>query len=128
MTRTERLQQLTQLRLQADQARLAAVTLKETNLRQTLQDLAHQRKQRLHAPEGSGDAASVAGADLNWQLWVDQRRTTINAELARTLAEKEEVTVALRRSFGQDQAAQRLHQAAQTAARAAVSRRAHYES
>ena len=63
MTKTQHLQQLTQLRLQADQAKLARVLSKEAELRQTLQDLAQQRKQRLNLPQDVGDAASVAGAD-----------------------------------------------------------------
>ncbi|EBA13841.1 hypothetical protein [Roseobacter sp. CCS2] len=128
MSKTQHLQQITQLRLQADRANLAVVLSKENDLRQTLQDLAHQRKQRLDTPQDGGDAASVAIADLNWQLWIDQRRTIINAELARVLAEKEELTAKLRRSFGKDQAAQRLYQTSQATARIAVARKALYES
>ncbi|PJI86116.1 hypothetical protein BC777_2474 [Yoonia maricola] len=127
-TRLQALTELTQLRLQADQAKLAAVMVKEIDLRQTLHDLAVQRKQRIGTQLGHGDAGSLAGADLNWQLWVDQRRTAINSELALVLAEKAECTVMLRKSFGQDQAAQQVHRAAQAAARTVALRRLHYES
>ncbi|MEJ8562622.1 hypothetical protein QTO30_16270 [Yoonia sp. GPGPB17] len=122
------MQQLTHLRLQADQARLAVVLRKETELRQTLQDLAQKRRQRLSAPQNGGDAASVAGADLNWQLWIDQRHTTITADLARTLAEKVELTAMLRRSFGRDQAARQVHKVFQQSEQMTIARRAHYES
>jgi len=96
------------LRFQADQAKLAQVQVRELALRQNLQDLVQQRRALAENAAGANDAATIAGADVQWQAWVDQRRKAINSELAQILAQKADCLAALRRSFGQDQAAQGL--------------------
>ena len=126
--RFEMLTRLTDVRLQADQARMAELLAHEAELRQTLQDLAAQRQKQSWPAIGAGDAAAVARADLHWQLWIDQRRNTINTELARVLAQKEECKATLRISFGRDQAAQRLWKTANVSAKEALIRKARYES
>ncbi len=131
MSQAKRLQALTKvtnLRLQADKATLAKVLAKEADLRRNLQDLGRLRDKRMDTDLASYDAAFVAAADLNWQLWIDERRNTINAELAKTLAQKEECKATLRKSFGKDQAAQSLERAGRAALKMVADRRARYES
>ena len=126
--RADALGKVTQLRLQADQAKLAGLHAHETGLRQNLQDLIRQRRPLRVLDRADVDAATKAGADLRWQLWVDQRRRAINEELALLLAQKAECEVVLRKSFGQDQAAQMLNKQVQANAKQARLRRASYDS
>lgn len=131
MNQAKRLHELTKvtnLRLKADKARLAEVLSTESDLRRNLQDLGRLRLQRMDNDAISRDAAFLAAADLNWQLWIDERRKTINTELAKILAQKEECKAILRASFGKDQAAQSLHKAEKLAVKKAAGRRTHYES
>lgn len=126
-----RLQQLTQvtgLRFQADQGHLAKVSARETDLLRNLYELNVQRAQKAEIGGGSDDAASLAKVNLNWQLWIDQRRTAINAELALVRAEKVECIAQLRMSFGQNEAAQNMDKAASLSAKTALSRKANQES
>jgi enoyl-CoA hydratase/carnithine racemase len=121
--RVKALVQVSALRFQADQARLAQLQAKERDLRQNLQDLVQQRNARAVLATGADDPATIAGADVQWHAWVDQRRKTINAELAQLLAQKADYQARVQRSFGQDQAAQALLQKVQVA-----QRRSTYES
>lgn len=126
--RLEALKTVTELRLQADQARMTEVSVNEADLRRKLEDLALRRQDRSWPALAGGDASAVARADLYWQLWIDQRRSAINAELASVLAQKAERKAVLRESLGRDQAAQKMYTSALTAAKSLASRRAHYES
>ena len=124
----EALVQVTRLRFQVDQAKLAELSAKEQALRQNLHDLVVQRKNQAPVVGKRDDPASVAGVGLQWQLWVDQRRRAINAELALLFAQKAECQAKLRKSFGQDQAAQALCEKAQTLAKKMQMDRGSYES
>ncbi|HEV8034698.1 hypothetical protein [Yoonia sp.] len=106
--RIKALVQVSALRFQADQARLAQLLAKERDLRKNLQDLVRQRNARAASATRADDPATIAGADVQWHAWVDQRRKTINTELAQLLAQKSDCLARVQRSFGQDQAAQEL--------------------
>lgn len=108
---------LSGMRFQADQAKLAQLQAKERALRQNLQDLVQQRRARSLSATDTVDPATIAGADVQWHSWVDQRRKTINAELAQLLAQIADSQARLRKSFGQDQAAQQLLAKVQAAQR-----------
>ncbi|WP_019955541.1 hypothetical protein [Yoonia vestfoldensis] len=99
------LQNLTDLALRAAQADLAALKAKEADLRQNLIALSGQKTRD---PRPLHDPALVAGADLRWQRWVDQRRAAINAELAQVMALIDNSQRRLRGLFGRDQAARAL--------------------
>ena len=115
--RVKALVQVSGLKFQADQAKLAQLHAKERALRQNLQDLVQQRNARATSPTRADDPATIAGADVQWHAWVDQRRKTINTELAQLLAQKADFQARLKRSFGQDQAAQALLKQMQAAQR-----------
>ncbi len=100
----------------AEQARMAALRRREAELRETIADLDRPR----HDPTTpiEDDAALRAGADLNWQLWVDTRRSALNVELARCLVAQADARIVLSRAFGRNQAAQAIRDKGQRTARA----------
>ena len=119
---------VTELKLQAARARLAEVATREAALRDNLAQLEQTRRNPADLLDRTPDPATIAGADLRWQRWADQRRAAITAELARVLAEKAQATRALARAFGRDAAARGLQDKADAAARQIAARRAAYES
>ncbi|MCG3269103.1 hypothetical protein [Yoonia sp. I 8.24] len=105
---TQGLAQLTDIALQAAHVKMAAIVARETGLRENLAQLAIHDEKPKQVPVTMADAAFAADATVRWQQWVDQRRTTINTELAQVMALKEHCRVDLARAFGRDQAAKAL--------------------
>lgn len=120
------LQQMAALRFRAVQSEMAALLAKETALRQNLDQLVHARRSQVEAQRADDDVALVAGADVRWHRWVDQRRGVINTELAQVLAQKAACHVRLQTAFGKDQAAQELLKRAMSADQQIAERRASY--
>ncbi len=102
------LSRLTDITLQAAQAKMAAVVARETGLRENLAQLAAHDGKPKQIPVSMIDAAFAADATVRWQQWVDQLRTTINTELAQVMALKEHCRAELAQAFGRDQAAKAL--------------------
>ena len=97
------LQDLTGLALRALQTEMHRLSAKEQALRQNLSDLTAQRATQ--GMRAADDPALIAGADLRWQQWVDQRRAMVNMELAQVLALMANCQQRLQRAFGRDQVA-----------------------
>ncbi|WP_322891193.1 MULTISPECIES: hypothetical protein [unclassified Yoonia] len=116
---------LTGLALRAAQAEMAELKAREADLRQNLTDLLAQKTRD---PRPQNDPALIAGADLRWQQWVDQRRATVNAELAQVLAQIDNRQRRLRGLFGRDQAARALVEKARKDDRSNRLRSMDYES
>jgi hypothetical protein len=108
LKRIKALGRITALKHHAIQIEMAALLARERALRRNLADLASERKATSEVERSADDPARVAGAEVRWQVWVDQRRATINAELAQVLAQKADCTARLRLAFGKDQVAQAL--------------------
>lgn len=131
MTATHRIRGLlpvSQARFRAAQARMTALLAREAGLEKNLMQLTESRQNLSRSPRQPNDAALIAGADLHWQRWVDQRRATINAELAQLRVLKENCRADLQRAFGQDQVLHALVRRAEEDDRSALRRRASYES
>jgi hypothetical protein len=124
----EILTRIAALRFQRDQAKLAEILAQEANLRRTLQELGTQRRASTKRRMDQDDAAFNAGADVQWHIWVEQRKKALNAQLAQVLAQKMDRQAVLKRSFGQDQAAKRLQTQTAEQLGALQRRRADYES
>jgi hypothetical protein len=122
------LSQITALRFQRDQAKLADLQTQEADLRQKLQDLGAQRRTSAERHRHQNDTAFNAGADVQWHIWVEQRKKALNTQLVQVLAQKLECQVVLQRSFGQDQAAEKLMKQRLKEFEALQRRRASYES
>lgn len=100
----DRLGALSGLQFRAAQSEMAALLRREARLRQNLAQLTESKHAHARAKRAPDDAALVAGADIRWQQWVDQRRATINGELAQVLVLKDGCLQRLRIAFGRDQA------------------------
>ncbi|MEO0918761.1 MAG: hypothetical protein AAFY31_17585 [Pseudomonadota bacterium] len=116
------------LAYRAAQADMARITQKEADLRRNLAQLTESKASLARTPRPSDDAAMIAGADIRWHRWVDQRRAAINAELAQVRASKDYYQSKLRLAFGKDQVASALLDSAVLGARRESSRRSNYES
>lgn len=122
------LPQVTGLILQKARADLATLQQKAGGLRRNLADLGAQRADWAQVARPADDPALIAGADLRWQQWADQRRAAINNELAQVMAQIALAQQRLQRAFGRDQAAQALARQAVKNRAVQKSRRAGYES
>lgn len=108
VNRVRELCRLTELKLRAEEARFAEQRRREMEIRALLSDISSERAARMSTVGQTPDAAFVAGADMRWLRWVDQRRAVLNSELARVLAAQDRLRGALRHAFGQNQAAKAL--------------------
>jgi len=106
----------------AEQARMGALRRRESDIRGTIAALDAQRKARA-ASLSDADPALMAGADMLWHGWIDSRRSALNLELARNLADQAAARAALRRAFGRKQASEELVNRADASARLAAGRR-----
>lgn len=100
--------QLTQVRFDADQAKLARLSATETELRAQISGLTQQQSQRALSRSLNLDSAAVMGVDMRWDIWAEQRKTRLNQQLARLLIEKEHCLRQMRQSFAKHTAAQEL--------------------
>lgn len=116
------------LAFRAAQSDMAALLRREADLRRNLAQLTESKAMVAKSERPPNDAALIAGADIRWHHWVDQRRATINSELAQVLAQKENCRARLRTAFGKDQAAKAVLDHARIADRVHQRRRDDYES
>lgn len=110
MTKNElrRLQRIADAHYLAEQAKLSGLVKTEVEIREKLAGLSNSRKQT-YSPD---EATLMTGADLRWYQWVDTRRSALNQELARTLAQREQQVSVLRKVFGRKQAIDSLAESA----------------
>ena len=108
------LKEVLEAAFQAEQARLAEVSGRIEAVRAQL-DALH----RPPVPEAGqeGSATAMAGANMRWRTWVEQRRRRLNEELARLLQEKEARRADLAAAFGKLQAAEAMQVKLQAQAR-----------
>lgn len=112
--RLARLQEVLEAAFQAEQARLAEVARRIAAIEAQLEAL-----RRPVPPEAGQDmaATTMAEADMRWRTWVEQRRRTLNEELARLRQEKEARRADLATAFGKRQAAEAMQAKLQAEAR-----------
>lgn len=101
------LTQLTAAAFAANRTRMGALRQAEQALHDWLAALDGARRGRAEGLS-EADPALVAGADLLWHSWIEQRRAALNAELSRNLVAQEAARAALALTFGRDQATQSL--------------------
>ncbi|MFQ1700444.1 hypothetical protein ACJ5NV_07595 [Loktanella agnita] len=120
--------QISELQYRTAQADMARIRTREEDLRRKLAQLIESKSAQAIATQRSDAAALIAGADIRWHRWVDQRRAAINAELAQVLALKENSRVRLQNAFGRDRAMQKLSEQMLKSQKAKHTRRQSYES
>lgn len=107
MSEVKRLKQLTMIveaELNIAQMNLANLRRREMEMREALTALSVALRDRVNASQDDPDVARLAGADVNWQAWVEQRRRLINQELALCLATQDQSKEAVAKAFGREQA------------------------
>lgn len=122
------LRQVAAMKLQAVQADLARLSAQEAALRDNLIQLQDSKRARAVALQQGSDTAHIAGADMHWHQWADQRRSLINTELAQVLAQKAECLRQLQQAFGKEQAIITLMKTAKAQVVQDAARRKSYES
>lgn len=122
------LAQLTGMHYRSVQSEMASILQQEARLRRNLAHLIESRQKRATGSTNANDAATIAGADVRWHQWVDQRRAVINGELALVLSAKESCRTKLQRAFGRDMAIQTLQNQLEEAQRSIRRRRNDYAS
>ncbi len=101
-------------------ARLAPVLRDEARARAALA--------RLDAMVGEARGAdvtwmSLSGGDAVWSAWVERQRSSLQSDLARSLARKAQETVALRKAYGRVRALEELMETSARTARRTHDRR-----
>lgn len=99
---------------QRDMASFRAIVAEERGLRGKLKQLDVQLRQSHEALGTNTDMRSI-GADVIWQAWVGRTKVSLNMDLAKVLAIKEQRVAQIRRAFGKRSVAQQLLQSAHKA-------------
>lgn len=119
-----KLSQIASIKFDAEKAKMATILEREIALRDGLRRLDDSRRVHILKLPQIGDPAALAGADLQWYQWIDQRRAILNTELAQVLALKDAHQKSLRGAFGRDQAINGLQMRTATLEALARARRA----
>lgn len=77
-------------------------------LTRQFEELDQQRAARARHRVAEHDSALVAGADLDWERWIEDRKRLINNEKATLASRMDRTRDMLRREFGRDHVAQSL--------------------
>jgi hypothetical protein len=101
------LTQLTGASFASCQSQMATLRRQESALRDTVTSLDMARRTRA-AGLSEADPALLAGADLLWQSWIEQRRAALNEALSRNRVAQEAARGALAVAFGRDQVTRTL--------------------
>ncbi len=88
----------------AEQVVLGRERAVEQELKRSLEAISLQHQTRAKDPLAHGDAAWLAGADMQWALWAEQRRALINSKIAESRAHQHRIESRLRKFFGKKQA------------------------
>ena len=128
VTNLHRIEDLMDGIFQAERAALVKFANRETELRTQLADLAAAKSENAQQSGRENEPAFIAGADLQWYRWIDQRRELLNRELAQVLAQKMRQQEKLRLAFGRHQAAKSVVEVATKKAAMIANWRANYMS
>lgn len=122
------LAEITDAVFQSAQTVLAKEVLREKELRAVLKALVADQSNRAEQIMAEPDAALIAGADVQWRAWVEQRRRLINAELAKCLVAQARHREAAAKAFGRHQAVLSLEEIRAKEVKLDAVRRAYYTS
>ncbi len=126
MKKLEQLLSVTEAHYQFEFAMVKDILAKEGSIRRALAQLDEQKTQA-HSDLANGMMMQSMGAEILWQTWAANSRTTLNIELAQVLARKETVMDQVRKAFGRREAVKTMLKAEQKNAAKRKTRRL-YES
>ena len=93
------------LQFQEKQQVFAKVASEEDRLRSCLAKLDTQEKD---AEQSNQHHHKAIGADIEWNAWLNRKRTSLNIDLAKVLAQKERLLESVRKSYGKVLVSQQL--------------------
>ena len=114
-----RLLPLLDMAYKAEQMKMAKVLSRIRNLKTKIEALDRPQK----VPSQDIDAATMAGADLLWETWAEDRKVLINRELALAYQDREAAKEGLAQSLSKLEAAKQVHRQATLAAKQLQERR-----
>jgi len=114
-----RLLPLLDMAYKAEQMKMAKVLSRIRNLKTKIEALDRPQK----VPSQDIDAATMAGADLLWETWAEDRKVLINRELALAYQDREAAKEGLAQSLSKLEAAKQVHRQAALAAKQLQERR-----
>lgn len=106
--RLRRLKTLTKLNRTKYEGELSNLNRQESDLQSTLVQINHAFSSRAAERARGDDVARMAAVDTKWQAWVEQRRVSINQEIASLRVEIDQAEQRLRAAFGQDEALEQV--------------------
>lgn len=118
------LAKLSTIKLQVVQVEMAKLKEREAALRLSIKNLSESKHHQISTASAS-DPALIAGANIRWHQWVDQRKTSVNYELAQVLAQRERYLAQLKLAFGQNEAIKKLFKSEERKARLQYLQRNH---
>lgn len=113
----ERLLPLLEMAFQAEQVRMVKIASRIAELKDQIEQLDRPR------PSATFSAATLAGADMRWATWAQQRKTLINQEMAVAAQKREQCRADVAAALSKLEAAREVRARALLDARRLQSRR-----
>lgn len=107
-TNIARLLPLFEMAYEVEQMKVAKITAKMDRLRRQLSALDRPKD----TTAGTLTAAVVAGADLRWEKWAQDRKALINRELAKAARDREQAKTGLIKALSKREAAKQMQSVA----------------
>ncbi len=85
--------------------------MQEDRVKALLAELDSVRLERTGSASREPDPAARAGADPRWQLWAEDRRRSLNLDLARLRVQREGIKSDLARALGRNDVSQKIVEA-----------------
>lgn len=120
LTDIRRLLPMLDMAFQAEQAKMARIIARMRELSQQLQSLEHPQS------FDPSHAASLGGADVRWERWVEDRKVLIQRELALAARDREQAKDHVIAALSKLEAAKQMEARASSDARQTVFRRSQW--
>lgn len=108
--RLKELRNLTRMALDVEMMKLERIVTAEGEKADQIKmlDTTGAERAACLAKNDGADVALYAGADMRWNSWKQRKKTVLNIQRARLLAERDEQKRHTQKAFGKDEAARRL--------------------
>lgn len=107
---------------------MSSLLKREADLKESLQRMTQGRDLQAEQIRDTEEPAWIAGADVRWHRWIDQRRSIINAELAQVRALQYQQRSKMALAFGKQQVILSLNKQEIASSKLKFERRKDYKS